>query len=59
MKKLRDNAGKYVVNPEKGIHIAAKIPPSQHEALLSLVKEGETLSDKVREAIAYYLNHKC
>jgi hypothetical protein len=57
IKRIRDNSGKYAVNPAKGILVAAKIHPTQHKALVSLVAQGETLSDKVREAIAFYLAH--
>lgn len=57
MKRVRDNSGKYVVNPEKGVHVAAKIHPAQHKLLIGMIRQDETLSDKVREAIEFYLTH--
>lgn len=56
--RVRDNkTGKYVANPDKGVLVSVRIEQDDADSLKNMLSSGETLSHKVREAIAYYLNH--
>lgn len=57
MKRTRDNTGKYVLNPDKGVGVSLKVPRSLYKKLIEIKQEGETISDKINEAIAFYLQH--
>lgn len=57
--RLRDsNSGKYVNNPDKGVLISVRIDKNDFESLKKILDGDETMSDKVREAIACYLNEQ-
>ena len=50
-----DKTGKYTTNPDKGVLISVRIEQTDAEKLKSMLGSGETLSNKVREAIAFYI----
>ncbi|ALF52218.1 hypothetical protein ACX27_04100 [Nostoc piscinale CENA21] len=58
--KVRDEkTGKYTVNPDKGVLLSVRVDQGDVESLKGMLAEGETISDKVREAIALYIRNNC
>lgn len=56
--RKKDDSGKFIKIEDDLIRTGIRLKRSHISDLKKLCKEGETVSDKVREAIAYYLKEK-
>lgn len=56
--KVKDKRGRFVKKKEKTISLSVCVLPADHKKLISLIPEGGTMSDVLREAIAQYLKSK-
>lgn len=57
LERARDSRGKFIHKVDDMQYKTVRLPVTQIQGISSLCKDDENFSDKVREAIAFYLVH--